>query len=121
MAGAFFATVPFVAWMGVAEGPWRIVAAAVFSPFFFMHQPVFNSLVAKYVPRRRRSLCYGLSFTMGFGVGSLGPNVAGRIDAYAVRYGLLAALLALAGTFALILWRWHGPVAQDGDGEDALT
>jgi MFS family permease len=121
MAGSFFATMPFVAWMGFADGPWRIVAAACFSPLFFMHQPVFNSLIAKYVPRRRRSLCYGLSFTMGFGVGSLGPNLAGRIDTYTLRYGLLAALLALAGTLAMVLWRWHGPVAEDGDGEEALT
>jgi len=113
MAGAFFATVPCVVWMGLAEGYARIWAAALFSPLFFMHQPLFNSLVAKYVPRARRSLCYGLSFTLGFGVGSLGPNVAGRIEDYLLRYGILAGVLAVAGILSLVLWRWHGPIAED--------
>lgn len=110
---AFFATVPCVLWMGFAEGTSRIWAAALFSPLFFMHQPLFNSLVAKYVPRKRRSLCYGLSFTLGFGVGSLGPNFAGRVESYALRYGVLAGVLTLAGFLSLILWRWHGPVIEE--------
>jgi MFS family permease len=121
MVLAFFGTVPCVIWMGSAEGAARFWAAALFSPLFFMHQPIYNSLVAKYVPRRRRSLCYGLSFTLGFGVGSLGPNVAGHIDSYVLRYGLLAAVLALAGILSLVLWRWHGPVVGGGDGEEALV
>ncbi len=113
MTMAFFATVPCVLWMGFAEGTTRIWAAALFSPLFFMHQPLFNSLVAKYVPRKRRSLCYGLSFTLGFGVGSLGPNFAGRVESYALRYGALAGVLTLAGCLSLILWRWHGPVVEE--------
>ncbi len=121
MAGALFAAAPCVLWMGFAEGTARVGAAALFSPVFFMHQPLFNSLVAKYVPRRRRSLCYGLSFTVGFGVGSLGPNFAGRIEDYLLRYGCLAALLVLCGTLALVLWRWHGPVEEDDDTEEALA
>ncbi|OHB68975.1 MAG: hypothetical protein A2V70_20730 [Planctomycetes bacterium RBG_13_63_9] len=114
MACSFFAAAPCVLWMGFAEGPSRLWAAALFSPLFFMHQPLFNSLVAKYVPRRRRSLCYGLSFTLGFGVGSLGPNFAGHIESYAIRYSALAIVLGAAGTLALVLWRWHGPVVEKG-------
>jgi len=110
LALAFLASAPCVFWMGYANGHARIWAAGLFSPLFFMHQPVFNSLVAKYVPRRRRSLCYGLSFTVAFGVGSFGPNIAGHIDDYRLRYGGLAVVLGLAGTLALVLWRWHGPV-----------
>ena len=121
MAASFFAAAPCALWMGFAQGPVRLLAAGLFSPVFFMHQPLFNSLVAKYVPRRRRSLCYGLSFTLGFGVGSLGPNIAGRLGYYPIRYALLASLLALCGTLALLLWRWHGPVVEDEDTEDALT
>ena len=114
---AFLAAVPFVLWMGFAQGTARLWAAGCFSPLFFMHQPLFNSLVAKYVPRRRRSLCYGLSFTLGFGVGSFGPNLAGHIESYLLRYGALALVLTLAGTLALVLWRWHGPVF-DREGTD---
>ena len=120
MALAFFAAAPFVLWMGFAEGITRVWVAAIFSPLFFMHQPLFNSLVAKYVPRRRRSLCYGLSFTLGFGVGSFGPNLAGHIEDYLLRYGALAGVLVVAGALALVLWRWHGPVAEAGDDHEAL-
>lgn len=116
-ACSFFASAPFVLWMGIAQGPWRILAAALFAPVFFMHQPLYNSLVAKYVPRRRRSLCYGLSFTLGFGVGSLGPNISGRIQSNLLTHAVLAGFLCGAGTLALVLWRWHGPVFQDGGPE----
>ncbi|MHC4178735.1 MAG: MFS transporter, partial [Planctomycetota bacterium] len=110
---AFFASAPCVFWMGMAQGTTRILAAALFAPVFFMHQPLYNSLVAKYVPRRRRSLCYGLSFTLGFGVGSFGPNFAGHIQNDLVNHAVLAGLLCGAGTLALVLWRWHGPVFQN--------
>jgi MFS family permease len=111
-AFAFFASAPCVLWMGTAQGYTRILAAALFSPLFFMHQPLYNSLVAKYVPRRRRSLCYGLSFTLGFGIGSFGPNFAGHMSDR-LNHAVLAGLLCGAGTLALVLWRWHGPVFQD--------
>ncbi|HUT13128.1 MAG TPA: MFS transporter [Thermoguttaceae bacterium] len=123
MACSFFTAAPLVLWMGFAEGIDRLWAAALFSPVFFAHQPLFNSAVAKYVPRRRRSLCYGLSFTIGFGFGSLGPRAAGYIDDYRLRYGILAAVLTAAAGLALILWRWHGPVrpSEEGEGpEEAL-
>ena len=110
MAGAFLMAAPCVLWMGFAEGTTRIWAAALFSPLFFMHQPLFNSLVAKYTPRRRRSLCYGLSFTMGFGIGSIGPAMSGAIESPLVNFSILAALLASAGILALSLWRRHRPV-----------
>jgi len=112
VAGSFFAAAPCVLWMASAEGPARIWAAALFAPLFFMHQPLYNSMIAKYVPRRRRSLCFGLSFTVGFGVGSFGPNLAGHINNYAILYSILAAMLAVCGLLALTLWRWHGPVQE---------
>lgn len=114
MACSFLAAAPCVLWMGFARGTEWIWAGALFAPVFFMHQPLLNSLVAKYTPRRRRSLCYGLSFTMGFGVGSIGPTISGIINSDLVRFALLAGLLALAGMMTLVLWRWHGPVF-DGD------
>ena len=109
MACAFFGAAPCVLWMAFAQGPARVWAAALFAPLFFMHQPLFNSLVAKYVPRRRRSLCYGLSFTLGFGFGSLGPTFAGYAKSDLLNYGILSIMLALSGTLALVLWRWNRP------------
>jgi len=122
MAATFFAAAPCVLWMGFAEGSARILAAALFSPLFFMHQPLFNSLVAKYVPRRRRSLCYGLSFTVGFGVGSFGPAFAGYVESDPLKFGILAGILVVVGCLSLVLWRWHGPVSGAGDEtEEALV
>ncbi len=109
LAVALFATAPCVLWMGFAHGTARLAAAALFAPLFFMHQPLYNSLVAKYVPRHRRSLCYGLSFTLGFGVGAFGPVFAGLVASDAVTYGTLAAVLVLAATLALILRHWNRP------------
>lgn len=110
MAAAFFGAAPCVLWMGFAQGPARLLAAAIWAPLFFMHQPLFNSTVAKYVPRRRRSLCYGLSFTLGFGVGSFGPTLAGLLQDERLLHAILAGILCTAATLALVLWRWHGPV-----------
>lgn len=106
LAGALLMAAPCVGWMGFAQGWARLAAAALFAPLFFMHQPVFNSLVAKYTPRRRRSLCYGLSFTLGFGVGSTGPTISGMIAAEWLNYVVLAGLLVAAGLAACALgWR----------------
>jgi len=106
LATALLAAAPCVAWMGVAQGWARLAAAALFAPLFFMHQPVFNSLVAKYTPRRRRSLCYGLSFTVGFGVGSTGPTISGLIARQWLNYTVLASLLVVAGLAACgLAWR----------------
>ena len=123
MAAAFYAASPCVFWMGIADGVNRLIAAALFAPLFFMHQPLFNSLVAKYVPRRRRSLCYGMAFTFGFGIGAYGPRLAGRIESEAKLFSILAILMATAATLALVLWWWNrpdrfqpGPLAE----EDAL-
>jgi MFS family permease len=109
MALAFYAATPCVFWMGFAEGKIRILAAALFAPLFFMHQPLFNSLVAKYVPRRRRSLCYGLAFTCGFGIGAFGPWLAGRIQDESTLFSILAALMASSASLALLLWWWNRP------------
>jgi FSR family fosmidomycin resistance protein-like MFS transporter len=108
MAFAFLGAVPFVMWMGFAKGSTRILAAALFTFVFFMHQPLFNSLVAKYTPRRKRSLCYGLSFTLGFGIGSMGPAISGQIHDERVNHAILAGLLALAGVLTLVLWWGRG-------------
>lgn len=106
LAVAMLASAPCVGWMGFAQGWARLAAAALFAPLFFMHQPVFNSLVAKYTPRRRRSLCYGLSFTLGFGVGSTGPTISGLIVREWLNYAVLAGLLLCAGLAACALgWR----------------
>jgi len=104
LAGIAATTGPLLYWMAVAESWQRPLAAGLFSLVHFMHQPVYNSLIAKYTPRRRRSLSYGFSFTMGFGIGSFGAPFAGsreRMDVFAT----LAVLALLAGLLSLCLRR----------------
>ena len=113
MAATFFATVPCLLWMAVADGVFRVWATGLFALMFFMHQPLYNSLVAKYVPRRRRSLAYGLSFTIGFGVGSFGSTFAGRLESDQLTYSILAGLVFVVGLFCLVLWSRNRSIPDD--------
>jgi MFS family permease len=100
---------PCVVWMGFAEGLARLVAAGGFAVLFFAHQPLYNSAVAKYITGPRRGLAYGVSFTLGFGIGSLGPAIAGQIQKEEILYPMLGAVLAAAALLAAVLWWLHRP------------
>ena len=100
--------VPCLLGMGLATGPWRLLAASCFAFIHFMNQPIYNSLVAKYTPRRRRSLSYGFSFAAGLGVGGLGTAVAGTVQSDLLFYGGLACICLLAAGLCGILVRWSG-------------
>jgi FSR family fosmidomycin resistance protein-like MFS transporter len=93
-----FGNVPLLLWMSVAEGGWRPASAGLLALVHFMHQPLYNSLIAKYTPRHRRSLCYGFSFAMGLGLGSFGALFAGYTMSDLILYGGLG-LMALGGGF----------------------
>jgi FSR family fosmidomycin resistance protein-like MFS transporter len=95
--------VPCLLAMSLAEGKWRLVAACATGLFHFMHQPVFNSFLAQLVPRRRRSVGYGFSQMMQFGLGGLGAQYAGLIKGSPslenpdfVNYASLAVVALLA-------------------------
>ncbi len=113
IALAFGLAAPCVVWMGFAEGMSRLVAAGLFAVLFFAHQPLYNSAVAKYITGRRRGLAYGITFTLGFGIGSLGPAIAGQIPKDEILYPMLGAFLALAAGLATVLWRLHRRTAAE--------
>jgi len=102
-----FGMAPFLFWMAVAEGPSRVVAAGLFALVHFMHQPIYNALVARYVSSARRSLGYGISNTMTFGVGSFGASFAGYAQTSLWTYSSLAVIAVLAGLLSLTLWHWR--------------
>ena len=93
-------SVPCLVWMAVASGWARLAATALFSLVHFMHQPISNSLIARYSSRRRRSLAYGLSFAMGFGIGSVGATFAGNTDDF-VLHMVLAVVATASGAGAI--------------------
>jgi MFS transporter, FSR family, fosmidomycin resistance protein len=101
------ANAPCLLWMGMATGWQRIAAAASFSVVHFMYQPIYNSLIAKYTSRRRRSVCYGFSFAMGFGFGGSGATFAGFVHSQIVAYSVLAGVSVTASLVGVVLWRWH--------------
>jgi len=103
------ANVPFLIWMSQATGLARIVSAGLLSLVLFMHQPVYNSLVAKYIPHDRRSVGYGFSNVLTFGFGSFG---AGSMGFLLEQYGNASAYLALSlcaaiGTMLATILAWH--------------
>ena len=96
---------PFLIGMAMLTAEWAIVSAAIFALVHFMFQPIYNSLVAKYTPREHRSVCYGLNFVMGFGVGSLGAVLAGWVkDATTLNTNyVFAGLSVFASLFGILL------------------
>ena len=82
--------IPGLIAMAYAQGAARVAACAAWALIHFMHQPIYNSLIAKYTPKRRRSLCFGFSFAMGFGFGSFGAAYAGHSASDRLTFGSLA-------------------------------
>lgn len=101
-----FGNAPFLFWMAVAGGWSSVAAAGLFALVHFMHQPIYNSLVAKYTPRGRRSLCYGFSFAMSFGIGGFGAAFAGYIQSRLISYATFSAATLLSGLLCALLWLW---------------
>ncbi len=99
--------IPGLLAMSIASGGWRVAAAVLWSLIHFMHQPIYNSLIAKYTPRSRRSLCYGFSFAMGFGFGSFGAMFAGLSMNNMFTFGSLAGVVVVASCLCTVLWRWN--------------
>ena len=98
-------TIPFLLWMSAANGMIRVWAAAGFALVHFMHQPIYNSLIAQYTPPERRSICYGFSFASGLGLGSVGALFAGVSRSDFVTYLTLAAVAGFAAMVGLVLVR----------------
>jgi MFS transporter, FSR family, fosmidomycin resistance protein len=103
LAWITFGNIPFLIWMAFAESWDRVPAAGFLALVHFMHQPVYNSLIAKYTPRHRRSLCYGFSFAMGLGLGSFGAMFAGQFQSDTIVYGTLAGVAGIGCGICVML------------------
>jgi MFS family permease len=102
------ALAPALLLMGMSSGLLLVVAAAVFVFFNFAGQPVYNILLAEYVPGSALGRSYGLSFFASFGLGSTAASFSGLL---ADRWGASSVFLALAAfaaavlALAVALWR----------------
>jgi predicted MFS family arabinose efflux permease len=101
------ANAPLLVCMALADGPMRPIAAGAFSIVHFMHQPIYNSLIAKYSTSSRRSLAYGFSIAIGLGLGGIGAALVGYARTQHVAFLSLAGVAILSATLAQILIRTH--------------
>jgi len=99
-----FANIGPLLWMAVATGPQRFIAACSLGFVHFFNQPIYNSLIAQYVPHHRRSVGYGFSNMACFGIGALGPTFAGYAKEDLKVYGGLAVVAVISGLMPLLLW-----------------
>ncbi|MGE3316499.1 MAG: MFS transporter [Planctomycetaceae bacterium] len=113
LSGVMFAAVPALTWVAFAEGRFKIAAVCMVAFVHFMSQPIYNSLIAQYVPRARRSLGYGFSNMVAFGIGALGPAFAGVVHSDRVIYGSLAAVALGAGLLSFLLACRRNPGRPD--------
>lgn len=107
LSAVYVANIPFLVWMTFAEGGQRLLAACLWAFVHFMNQPLYNSLIPEFLPRRRLSVGFGFSNMMGFGVGAFGPPLVALFDErfadYTVSYSALAVLAFMAALLPLPL------------------
>lgn len=113
LAVVYALNIPFLVAMAFLSGPGRLVAASLWAFIHFMNQPLYNSLLPEFLPRHRRSLGFGFSNMMGFGVGALGPPLVGLFDEwfadYTTSYLAMTGFAVLAALMPLLLSRKAAP------------
>lgn len=86
----------FVFLMAIGTNIFLIFSSIAYAFFYFSTQPTQNYLVAKYLPRHRQGLGYGIIFFLTFGVGATAAAVCGYL---ADHFGLEAVFYAMAVCF----------------------
>jgi len=94
------ASLPFILMMAYFTDVRLVLASAAYVFFALGLQPIENSLIAKFTPRRWRSTGYGFAMILIFGVGALAVFVVGWVSR---SWGLESAYLVSAGLIALIV------------------
>lgn len=94
------ASLPFILMMAFFTDMRLVLASAAYVFFALGLQPIENSLIAKFTPRRWRSTGYGFAMILVFGVGALAVFVVGWVSQ---DWGLGSAYLVSAGLIALIV------------------
>jgi MFS family permease len=94
------ASLPFILMMAFFTDLWLVLASAAYVFFALGLQPIENSLIAKFTPRRWRSTGYGFAMILIFGVGALAVFVVGWVSQ---NWGLGSAYLVSAGLITVIV------------------
>ncbi len=86
-------TIPAAVCMALGNEAVLVGLAFVFFFFLLGMQPMENTLVACYTPRRLHHSAYGMKFVLTFGIGALAVKMVGLIES---RFSLEASFYALA-------------------------
>jgi MFS family permease len=102
-------TIPAAIGMGLASDLPLVALAVVYFFFLLGIQPIENTLVARYTPKRLRHSAFGTKFVLTFGVGSLAVKMVATIEAAAGVETVFTALGAIALLLVItlvLLIRW---------------
>ena len=96
-----FAPLVLTAWL---SGPELLTVAAGYAAGAMAAQPVENRYIALLSPASRRSVAYGIKFTISFGVGALAvPAVSAILEHFGTRLVMLV-LSAVVGCLVVSAW-----------------
>ncbi|MBW2428310.1 MAG: MFS transporter, partial [Deltaproteobacteria bacterium] len=87
-------------WMALARDVLLVGLAVIFFFFLLGMQPIENTLVARFAPKRFHHSAFGAKFVLTFGVGALAVKGVAAIEA---DYDIETVFICLAGTAALAL------------------
>ena len=89
-------TIPAAIGMGLASDLPLVALAVIYFFFLLGIQPIENTLVARYTPKRLQHSAFGTKFVLTFGVGSLAVKMVAAIEAAAGVETVFTALGAVA-------------------------
>jgi predicted MFS family arabinose efflux permease len=93
---------PAALWMALTRDLLLVGSAVIFFFFLLGMQPIENTLIARFAPKRFHHSAFGAKFVLTFGVGALAVKMVAAIEsAYDVKtiFFLLALLVAAALVF----------------------
>jgi len=106
--------IPFLLIMGLGSGWIVFLAAGLLGAVNFTYQPINNSFVADITPKQHRGFIYGISFGLGFGVGSFSSVAGGYIGEYLrLNYIFPAMAIILIPAVLLSLWIARNTTAEE--------
>ena len=93
-------TVPAVFFMSLSTDMPLILFALIYNFFLLGMQPIENTLVSKYSPKKFRHSAFGLKFVLTFGVGALAVKA---VEAISEHYSMETVFIVLSGVSLLLV------------------
>jgi MFS family permease len=102
-------TIPAAILMAMTADIPLVILALIYFFFLLGMQPIENTLVAKFTPRKLRHSAYGSKFVLTFGVGALAVKMIKAIETgfniEAVFYALGLTSVVLVGVILILIYR----------------